>query len=467
MERVKEEHRRLADFSHLFTQKMLSLAVRSLKDPDIEQPMFMKVLPGKFLRTKKGLLYLDTEGVTRTVVPKESRQKFIETLWRSPIIPRGQASFQAYIAKRYVGIQTRFIREFVANQTGLQFTRALRHSTGGRRAIRGTIPFKRLSFDLADCISFSDVRGTDEPRFVLIIVDEFSGYIFARLLLNKTGAEVAEKFKKILKDIKKLGGEPKFGTSDLGKEFLNSHMKALFKTWGIKHLQPKTGARIAPFAERAVRTWKNYARMLSKLLFKDTAWHERETIKNACSSANNIQKKSGHTALEIVNLWRKGESLVAIRKSFLSGEQKRDKSFGYPDIEIGAFVRIRVAKQKTGLDYKSHLGFVGDDFHKTISWSKTVYRVLKKQRLKVRRTTRFKLNNDLWYNREQLLKVPSAQPFRPEDRMERVNKQVFAKHTNRTNRLPKKETTNKIKLDLDSSNIIRGRRRRKRVNYAE
>ena len=107
MERLKEEHRRLADFSHLFTQKMLSLAVRSLKDPDQEQPIFMKVLPGRFLRTNKGLVYLDTEGVTRTVVPKENRQKFIETLWRSPKIPRGQASFQAYIAKRYVGIQTK------------------------------------------------------------------------------------------------------------------------------------------------------------------------------------------------------------------------------------------------------------------------------------------------------------------------------------------------------------------------
>ena len=78
--------------------------------------------------------------------------------------------------------------------------------------------------------------------------------------------------------IKKFGGEPKFGTSDLGGEFLNIHVKALFKRWGIKHLQPTTGTRIAPFAERAVRTWKNYARMLSKLLFKDTFWHERETI---------------------------------------------------------------------------------------------------------------------------------------------------------------------------------------------
>ena len=206
MDRDKEEHRRLADFSHLFTKKMLTLAVNSLKNSDIEQPIFMKILPGRFLRTKQGLVYLDTEGVTRTIVPKENREKFIQTLWKSPTIPRGQASFQAYISKRYIGIQTRFIRDFVANQTGLQFTRALTHSTGGRRAIRGTIPFKRLSFDLADCVSFSDVRGKDEPRFVLIVVDEFSGYIFARLLLNKSGPEVAQKFEKVLKHIKKLGG---------------------------------------------------------------------------------------------------------------------------------------------------------------------------------------------------------------------------------------------------------------------
>jgi hypothetical protein len=403
MEKTKEEHRRLADFSHLFTQKMLNLAARSLKDADIEQPIFLKILPGKFFRTKKGLVYYDTEGVSRIIIPKENREKFIKTLWRLPTIPRGQASFQAYVAKRYIGLQTRFIREFVANQTGLQFMRPLKHTTGGRRAIRGTTPFKRLSFDLADCISFSEKRGEDQPRFVLIVVDEFSGYIFAKLLINKTGEEVAKKFKRILKTIKTFGGEPKFGTSDEGKEFLNSFVRELFKTWGIRHLRPTTGTRIAPFAERAVRTWKTYTRMLSKILYKDTEWFEKETISNACKSANNIKKKSGYTALEIIQMWRKGKSLNEIVKSQRGGEQKEDRTVGFGSLQLGDFVRVRVAKQKIDLKYKNHLAFEGDDFEKTIAWSKTVHRIIQKQRLRVRRTTRFKLNNDLWYNREQLL----------------------------------------------------------------
>ena len=477
MHKSKEEHRRLADFSHLFTHKMLTLAVKSLKNPDIEKPIFMAKLPGTFYRTSKGLLYNDTDGVSRIIIPKENREKFINALWKSPKVPRGQASFQAFIAKRYIGLQTRYIRDFVANQTGLQFVRALKHKIGGRRAIRGTIPFKRISFDLADCISFSEVRGKDQPRFVLIVVDEFSGMIFALLLSDKTGPEVTKKFEKVLQKIRKFGGEPKIGTSDLGLEFLNVHMKALFKTWGIKHLQPQTGTRIAPFAERAVRSWKSYVRILSKLLFKDTAWYEKETIQNACDSVNNIQKKSGFSALEIVQMWRKGTSLDEIRKSQRSGEIKEEKVVGYSDLEKGDFVRIRVAKQKLDLKFKSHLGFEGDYFETPVNWSTDSYRVLDKKRLRVRRTTRFKLNNNLWYNREQLLKIPSAKTFRPEDRMSRVNKQIYRQHTSTANREPKSQHTKisnrkrkkdkRIKLDLDTSNIIGGRRRRKRVNYAE
>ena len=38
---MKEEHVLLADFSHLFTDKLIALGISSLKDPSVERPSFM------------------------------------------------------------------------------------------------------------------------------------------------------------------------------------------------------------------------------------------------------------------------------------------------------------------------------------------------------------------------------------------------------------------------------------------
>jgi hypothetical protein len=68
---MKEEHRLLADFSHLFSEKFLSLALRTLKDPELEKPSFMTRLPGLFQKSKSGISYTDTDDVTRQIVPRE------------------------------------------------------------------------------------------------------------------------------------------------------------------------------------------------------------------------------------------------------------------------------------------------------------------------------------------------------------------------------------------------------------
>jgi hypothetical protein len=276
--------------------------------------------------------------------------------------------------------------------------------------------------------------------------------------------------KTILKKIKKRGGKPIIGTSDLGKEFLNKHVQALFKSQNIRHLQPKT-ARIAPFIENRVRHFSKYLRILSKLLFKDTKWYEPETIRNACESVNNITRKSGYSAKEIVSLWRKGKSLATIKESYEKEEVKEDRTVGFGKLEKGDFVRLRVAKQKLDLKHKTHLGFEADYFEKPVNWSVEVYRVLETKRFRVRRTTRFKLNDRQWYNRQDLLKIPSNKSFDPDKRMSRVNRD----NTVTPQKIPEKvrntvvrqKRDKKIKLDVDVSNIVSGRRRRKRINYSE
>ena len=406
---LKLEHVRLADYAHLFTEQLLSLALASLKDPELQRPSFMMKVPGVFRRGKHGLEYVDGNGVSRTLVPQEKREKLLTTLRSFRDVPRGQESFFHYVNKRFIGVQSRLIRDFVGRKMGIQMIRNLRNPTKGTRAVRGKIPFSHISCDLADMISFSDVRGKENERFVFLLCDDFSGFVFGKLLpLGKDGYGVAKVFKSILKKIKKLEGRPRILTSDLGSEFFNQYFQQVCTNWNIKHLKPKTGARIAPYIENRVRHFKKYTRLLSKLLFEDTFWYEPKVIQDACKAVNNIQRESGFSAKEIVAKWRRKENLAEITSSYQKGEATDEVRVGIPTLGTGDFVRIRVAKQKLSLDHKTHLGFKGDDLEIPVNWSTSVNRVVKTRTMRVRRTARYLLDNKLWYDRSQLLKIPAS-----------------------------------------------------------
>ena len=442
MKELKEEHVRLADFSHMFTTDLLRIAQLSLKDPEIQRPGYMGAVPGLFRTGKNGLQYVDTLGVARTIVPHEKREALVKTLWALKEVPRGQESFFNYINSRFIGIQMSFVRDFVAKKSGIQFITSLQNPSKKKRAVRANIPFSHISCDLADFISFSERRGQEEERFVLLVSCDFSGYLFVALLPEgKTGPGVARHFEKIVKKIKKLNGKPRILTSDLGTEFHNHHFQAVCKKHGIKHLKPKTGARIAPYVENRVRVFKRYVRLNSHLLFENTRWYEPEVLAGSCRAVNNIQRQSGFSAKEIVDRWRKGGTLESIRESYTKDEKQDEKKVGVSELSSGDYVRVRVAPQKINLAFKSHLGFQGDsDFEVPVSWSKEMFRVTRLKRLRVRRTTRYKLTNGLWYDRSQLLKIPAN--TEPLERMPRVIPEKIAVPGRRSSRLARKKQIN-------------------------
>ena len=99
--------------------------------------------------------------------------------------------------------------------------RNLSNPMKGKKAVRGKIPFSHISCDLADMISFSEIRGEENERFVFLLCDDFSGYLFAKLLPHgKKGPGVAKVFERILKKIITMKGKPRILTSDLGRLFV-------------------------------------------------------------------------------------------------------------------------------------------------------------------------------------------------------------------------------------------------------
>ena len=100
----KPDHVLLADFADSFTSQILGLAMRSLKDPDIEKPSFMRAVSGTF-SVNKGRLQYRNEQNRWFIVPANVRNKVLDINWKIPHVPRGQQSFYNYIRNRYIGIQ--------------------------------------------------------------------------------------------------------------------------------------------------------------------------------------------------------------------------------------------------------------------------------------------------------------------------------------------------------------------------
>ena len=404
----KESHVLLGDFNDSFTNRILSLALQSLKDPTIRKPSFMRAVPGHWSKTKQGSLrYTDESGRSWLIVPFEHREKFLWLLWKQPTSPRGQMSFYNFLRRRYLGIPQRMVYEFVSAQVPIQMVTALKNPTKGTRSIQPKTPFSHLSMDLGDHISFEDKynRNFDRWRFVLLLCDNYSGYVFARRLKTKSGPEVAKALTGILGEIKKFGGTPSRITHDLGKEFYNQHVSGLLNDRKIKQAKPFK-ATVAAFIENRIRTFKRYNRLLSELMFKGNAWYEKHIIRNTCKAMNNIQRKDGFSPLDIVTAFRKNDQMKLSEIYSNQTRYDRDKDLK-SKFEKNDRVRIRVAKNpgKLDLKHKSHLGF-DPVTAKPINWSTEIYTILDVRHYTRLKKFKYLLSNRRWYNAYELIKLP-------------------------------------------------------------
>lgn len=103
--------------------------------------------------------------------------------------------------------------------------------------------------DLAEMGKYAKENGG--MRFILLVIDCFSKYLWARPLKSKSAKEVSEAMKSILED----GRVPKYLQTDMGKEYYNVKFQHLMDQFGIKHYSTYT-VKKASIAERCIRTLK-------------------------------------------------------------------------------------------------------------------------------------------------------------------------------------------------------------------
>lgn len=106
--------------------------------------------------------------------------------------------------------------------------------------------------DLAEMQSFTtENKG---HRYILIVINCYSKYVWAKPLKNKTAIEVHYAMKNILRE---ADYSPKNLQSDFGKEFYNRQFSSLMKEYNINHYSTFSTKKAA-IVERVIRTLKNW-----------------------------------------------------------------------------------------------------------------------------------------------------------------------------------------------------------------
>ena len=113
-----------------------------------------------------------------------------------------------------------------------------------------------------DLVDFSDYKTSNNKgfRYIFIVIDNFSKYLWAIPLRNKYSQTITNEFSKIITTSKR---KPLKLESDRGTEFYNSIYQNFLKSKNIHHYSRFTD-KSPPIAERVIRTVRN---LLKKPIF--------------------------------------------------------------------------------------------------------------------------------------------------------------------------------------------------------
>lgn len=179
------------------------------------------------------------------------------------------------------------------------------------------------SADLVDMSAYS--KQNKHYKYLLTVIDVFSKFGWIVPIKNKKGETVAEVFKKILKE----GRKPNKLWVDRGREFYNSHVKALFPDMYSTENEEKSSV-----VERWNRTMKE--RMFKYFTANDTIKYY-DVLDKLVSDYNN----SYHTSIDMTPVEAsKKKNERNVYKTLYPEEEPPKK----PKFEIGD--RVRITKKK-------------------------------------------------------------------------------------------------------------------------
>ena len=210
------------------------------------------------------------------------------------------------------------------------------------------------SIDLADRIDYK-TSNNKGYRYIFIVIDNFSKYLWAIPLKNKYGQTITNEFSNILSTSKR---SPAKLESDRGLEFYNSIFQKFLKSKNIHHYSRFT-ERGPSLAERVIRTERN---LLKKPVFLagNADW---------LSELPSIIKKYNNT----IHSSTKMTPIQASKKSnqkLVYNNLKDDREVQKPKFNVGQLVRTadikRVFSKGDSTNWSYNLYTITEVIHDTI-----------------------------------------------------------------------------------------------------
>lgn len=168
-------------------------------------------------------------------------------------------------------------------------------------------------------------------RYILVVIDCFSKYVWCRALKTKSALDVTRAFESILKE--GVVRCPRNVQSDQGKEFFNTNFNQLMKKYNINHYNTFSSMK-ASMAERVIRT-------LKEKLFKHFTLNGSHKWIDVLSKITSVYNNTTHSTIKMkpIDVTKKNEDLVLKSSYNFIKLATTPRTF-----KIGDYVRISIAK---------------------------------------------------------------------------------------------------------------------------
>lgn len=334
-------------------------------------------------KIKEDKLYYEN----KQIVPEEEVDKVLQQVYNDPKLTGGRDRVYDYVEERYVGISRRTIMEFLKNQESYQLRAPVK-----KPKITSPIFSAELNghwqMDLVDMSRYTD-QGY---KWIFVVVDVFSRYVWARALKTKEGVSVRNALSDVFQERR-----PIILQSDNGKEFKNSEVKTLLNLFHItqvfsKSYTPTTQGLVERFnGSLKNKIFNGFLRNGNKRWVQDLPAY----VENLNSSVQStIQEKPDKVQENKQEINDKVEDRLIERNI---QQTKRAPKFNYGD-----HVRIATSALHQARKNKFHKGL--------LKWTREIYRIDKVIRVNPDQpwdNERYIVNRSL-YNGYQLQKVNVA-----------------------------------------------------------
>ena len=270
-------------------------------------------------------------------------EEYMKEVYYSPAHPSsfsGPQKIYAAVKRRKKDVTKPQIRQWLQRQETYGLTRPVRRKFPRNRVIVNGLDIQ-WDGDLIDMVSLA--KFNDQYKYILLMIDIFSRYIWLEPLKTKKGEEVVEAMKKVFSQ----GRQPVRLRTDKGTEFTNQQVRRFLTSVNVDRFVSQNETK-ANYAERAIKTVKT---KLTRYMMHRQTYRYIDILQEVSDSYNSSKHSSLGRAPKQVNVANEDQVRLDQYKIRQKRQRKphKKRSLKY---QIGDTVRISHARAIFDREYQ-------------------------------------------------------------------------------------------------------------------